>query len=400
MEKNGLNNEICNRNRNRHRGTNNRNGGKQQTDGFSLNSDSSALSDLWDDDSSTIYSSTDSIDDSDCIVDLKITRPTITSSKKHNKQKLSHRSVANSVANALTAVTKCTKPDSRSNVITSDHKKDKNNLAMFSEDEYDNDNDSAFYSGRRTATKTNSSSSSASFTQQQEKKSKNSNTGTNNADGNSGSSCGIINSFVKLRIGSNNKNSKSTKNETKGCGGTDSADSGIRERDDPDYHIIDDPSLASTSSSINKQPRTSAEFEEIFLKKNSIGNEENGDWSKSKSNNDGNTARASTLPSTITSLLHIPNKNRSDTSVLDPSTNKNSSCGHSTKSLLSSVHFSTITHLTSLAKNIRFASMAPLGKSHHLSCGNSSNTHSKSKFDPILCKYCNIFYWIVIIDLI
>lgn len=397
MGTNGLNTEIGNRIRQR---GSNRKCGKHQTDGCSLNSDSSALSDLWDDDSSTMYTSTDSIDESDCIVDLKTSRQPIVGIKKHNKQKLSHRSMSNSVATAITAVTKCTKSDSYNHSTSNDHKKDKNNRTMFSEDEYDNDNDSAFYSGRRTATKTNSSSSSASFGQQQEKKGKHSN--NVGVDGNNGNSCGIINSFVKLRICPNNKNSKSTKQDNKGCGGTDSADSGIKERDESDYHTIDGshPSLTSTNSNTgsSKQPRTSAEFEEIFLKKNGSGNDGNdeSDWPKSKPNHNRNNARASTLPSAITSFLHIPtaHKNRSETPpVVELSNNKNSTYGHSTKSLLSSVHLSTITHLTSLAKNIRLASMGPLGKSHHLTCNNSSNTHSKSKFDPILCKFCNVLYF-------
>ncbi|OTF75454.1 hypothetical protein BLA29_006529, partial [Euroglyphus maynei] len=92
-----------------------------------------------------------------------------------------------------------------------------------------------------------------------------------------------------------------------------------------------------------KPPRTSAEFEQLFLMQQN------------------NSPKTNTV---------ITNKPFKPLAKLE-------------KSSLTSVQLSTITHLTSLAKNIRFANMTQLQNNHNLSTM-ANNTHSKSKFDPIL----------------
>ncbi|KAH9511448.1 Sterile alpha motif [Dermatophagoides farinae] len=227
-----------------------------------------------------------------------------------------------------------------------------------------NDNDSAFYSGRRTTTSTSTSTTSS-----KNEDSNKSNNHVNNCPATmstttmtttslSCSSCSsttsqntknLANSFVKIRI-SKQKSSSFSSKENESMGGNDSADSGIRERDDND---IDE-------NMVMMKPRTSAEFEELYL------------MQKNGNNNNNTTQRNAIAPAM--------NKTAFNFGKLMNATQ------------MTSVQLSTITHLTSLAKNIRFANMTQvqnnvqqpsLSSSSSIS---SANTHSKSKFDPILAQ--------------
>ena len=141
-------------------------------------------------------------------------------------------------------------------------------------------------------------------------------------------------------------------------GGNDSADSGIRERDDND---IDE-------NMVMMKPRTSAEFEELYLM------QKNG-------NNNNNNA---------TTIAPAMNKTAFNFGKLMNATQ------------MTSVQLSTITHLTSLAKNIRFANMTQVQNnvqqpsSSSSSSISSANTHSKSKFDPILGMYFLYLYLLLL----
>lgn len=257
-----------------------------------------------------------------------------------------------------------------------------------SEEEEANDNDSAFYSGpRNKATpmvtkldgdggggvggvgcavgKAHYGVSSASSTS-------------------SSSSCSNQLNFAKLRL---NKSDTGTAKTNSSCG-NDSADSGIRIRCDEEvfdgaqlsntaeYHVSERKGCISTT-----QPRTSAEFEALYLRKNG----------------GGHRAKASTLP---------PNTQPNVMSSYDDSAEQylstqakacNTSDPTISTTTMTSIQLSTITHLTSLAKNIRFANTTtvdsvqqPATAGHNLIMNAvavaSAAPHAKSKFDGALGK--------------
>lgn len=272
---------------------------------------------------------------------------------------------------------------------------------VMSEEDMANDNDSAFYSVHRTIT-TSSASSKLDSSKVHYGASSSSSTSS------SSSSSKLLNhSFAKLRL-----NKGETSNKANSTCGNDSADSGIRVRDEEMFadladnnnteYYVDERKVCNST-----QPRTSAEFEALYLRKNGTNSSHSL------------TPRASTLPPNTQPNVMIPFSDGNNTCTTNNSSNsskcktvlQSSACNNtkgqangtevqqSTQSLnqsaMTSIQLSTITHLTSLAKNIRFANTVLLDNVQNGSASSlvmnavavaASAPHAKSKFDSNLGK--------------
>ncbi|KAH9425365.1 Sterile alpha motif [Dermatophagoides pteronyssinus] len=384
----------------------------QSSDDDDDDDDSSPLSDLSDDDddSSTMFS-TDSDTDSDCSNNRRHHHHHNHQHQQHRhshhrhshhhhhhqmngKQQTNKKAKSNPITNVINLQTSSSsstttkmvmsKPTATITTITpstvvemrtkhdycsSDHDEFENCEIECEEDieEY-NDNDSAFYSGRRTTTSTSTSTTSSKNDDTNKL-----NTTTTTAATAKSSSTGekiknLTNSFVKIRISKQKSSSLSSKeNES-----IDSGDSGIRERDDNDVNVNVN---VVNDERTDVKPRTSAEFEQLYLMQQNPASTTTA-------------ATSATLPNLMINMNKTTNKQQQSSTTKTLNTTKSFDNDHSmmmnrTQSL-TSIQLSTITHLTSLAKNIRFANMAQVQQNNNVSLAN--NTHSKSKFDPVLAS--------------